>query len=423
MATPTSTTIDQPQAAADRWTRNSVLVLITCILAWAFDIYEQTILQLVTPLLIQEWNIPPATIGLITTVARWVGLIGIFVFPALADVYGRRPILILSILSYSLLTGITGFVQNWQQLLMATSVTRIALSGEQPVGTVMVAETAPTKWRATALGGLIGGYPFGYMLTSLAGLVVVPLWGWRALYWLGIVPALLVFFVRMGVKESPRFERVTAEMLKEGLKRQLDILAPARHYPRQMVLATVLYFCYLFTWIGWSAWMPQFLANEKQLGFQTTATYLAIWMFAAIFAYWFCGFLCDRFGRRYVIPAFVIPAAILLVVLGGQNDPVGLFVVGALANFLITGSFGSGLGYISELFPTVIRGTAYGSAAFFGGVGAALAPAIIGWIATVHSIAAGLPLLAAVFFLLGPLFLWFAPETTNQELTDFIGQK
>jgi MFS family permease len=421
MMAATSIAAEQSQPTADRWTRQSALVLITCILAWAFDIYEQTILQLVTPLLIQEWNITPAIIGLITTVARWVGLIGIFLFPALADVYGRRPILILSILGYSLLTGLTGFVQNWQQMMGATSLTRIALSGEQPVGTVMVAETAPTKWRATALGGLVGGYPFGYMLTSLAGLVVVPLWGWRALYWLGIVPALLVFLVRLGVPESPRFQHVTAEMIKEGLKRQLDILAPARHYPRQMLLATAVYFCYLFTWIGWSAWMPQFLASEKQLGFQTTAAYLSAWMFAAIFAYWICGFLCDRFGRRYVIPAFVIPSAALLVALGGQTDPVALFVLGGIANFLITGSFGSGLGYISELFPTVIRGTGYGAAAFFGGIGAALAPTIIGGIATAHSIAAGLPLLALVFFLLGPLF-FFAPETTQQDLTDFIDQ-
>ena len=408
---------------SDKWTAHSAFVLITCILAWAFDIYEQTILQLVTPLLIKEWGITPATIGLITTVARWVGLIGIFVFPALADLYGRRPILILSILGYSLCTGITGFVQNWQQLLGATSLARISLAGEQPVGTVMVAETAPTKWRATALGGLVGGYPLGYLLCTLAALVVVPLWGWRALYWLGIVPALLVFAVRLGVRESPRFERVTAEMLKAGLKKQLDLLAPARHYPREMVVATLIYFFYLFTWIGWSAWMPQFLANEKKLGFQTMAQYLSVWMFFAIFAYWICGWLCDRFGRRYVIPAFVTPASILLVVLGGQDDPTNLFVLGGIANFLITGSFGAGLGYISELFPTQIRGTAYGSVAFFGGIAAALSPLIMGWIATTHSIAAGLPLLAFAFFLLAPMFLFVARETTRRDLTDFIGQR
>jgi MFS family permease len=213
-----------PQVAADRWTAYSVTVWAICMLGFAFDIYEGTIMQLATPLLIKEWGIAPATIGNITTVSRWVGLIGVFVFPTLADLYGRRPILVLTILGYSLLTGLTGFAQGPLQLLIFTSITRITLQGETPVGMIMVSETAPTKWRATALGGLVGGYPFGYMLCSLTALVVVPLWGWRSLYWLGILPALLVLWVRLGVKESPRFEHVTTAMLKEGLKKRRPIL-------------------------------------------------------------------------------------------------------------------------------------------------------------------------------------------------------
>lgn len=418
---PIGTTASAP--ASDRWTGYSVTVLAICILGWAFDIYEQTIMQLVTPILIKEWGITPATIGIITTVSRWVGLIGTFLFPALADLYGRKPMLIASILSYSLFTGFTGFAGGWVSLLVFSSITRIALSGENPVGMVMVTETAPVKWRATALGGLVGGYPFGYMLCSLAALAVVPLWGWRSLYFLGIVPALLVLWVRIGVKESPRFEHVTKAMVKEGLRKRLDIFAPVREYPRDMLIASLVYFFYLFTWIGWSAWMPQFLANEKHLGFQTTAKFLSIWMFVAIFAYYICGWLCDLFGRRYVIPAFVLPASILLVVLAYLESPASLFWVGLVTNFLITGSFGTGLGYTTELFPTQIRGTATGAAFAFGSGAGAFAPAILGMIATSYSLSAGLPLLAFSFFCLVPLFLFFARETTRTELTDFVGQK
>src|SRR5579884_4000899 len=276
MATSAQSITAQPQPVSDRWTPYNIFVLVTCILAWSFDIYEQTILQLVTPLLIQEWQIPPVTIGVITTVARWVGLIGIFLFPVLADLYGRRLMLMATVLGYSLLTGFTGFVQNWQQLMVATALTRIPLSGEQPVGTIMVAETAPTKWRATALGGLVGGYPFGYMLTALVAFFVVPLWGWRALYFLGIIPAVLVVIARRGLQESPRFERVTMTMIKEGLRQRLDIMAPIRAYPREMLIGCLLNIFYLWTWIGWSAWMPLFLANEKKLGFQTASAYLTV---------------------------------------------------------------------------------------------------------------------------------------------------
>jgi MFS family permease len=418
---PIGTTAQGP--ATDRWTSYSVTVLAICILGWAFDIYEATIMQLVTPILIKEWGITPATIGTVTTVSRWVGLIGTFVFPVLADLYGRRLMLIYCILGYSVFTGFTGFSTGWVSLLIFSSITRIALAGENPVGMLMVTETAPTKWRATALGGLVGGYPFGYMLCSLAALVVVPLWGWQSLYFLGIVPALLVLWVRMGVKESPRYERVTAAMVKEGLKKQLDILSPVREYPREMLIASLVYFFYLFTWIGWSAWMPFFLANEKHLGFQTMGTYLSIWMFVAIFAYWICGWLCDVVGRRYVIPAFAIPAAILLIVLGYLDSPSGLFWTGLVTNFLITGSFGTGLGYTAEIFPTQIRGRGVGASFAFGLAVASLAPMIMGWIATSYSVAAGLPLLALSFLLLAPLFLWFAPDTRRKELTDFVGQK
>lgn len=405
------------------WTTYSVTVLAICILGWAFDIYEATVMQLATPLLIKEWGITPATMGTVTTVSRWVGLIGTFAFPALADLYGRKPVLICSILGYSFLTGLTGFSTGWVSLLIFSSLTRIALSGESPVGILLVTETAPTRWRATALGGLVGGYPFGYLLCSLAALAVVPLWGWRALYFLGVAPALLVLWVRLGINESPRYERVTAQMVKAGLKKRLDMLAPFRAYPRESVTATLVYFLYLFTWLGWSAWMPFYLANERHLGFPTMARYLSVWMFCAIFAYWICGWLCDLFGRRYVIPAFAVPAAVLLVLMGQLDSPASLFWVGLATNFLITGSFGTGLGYTAEIFPTQIRGTAVGVTYALGIAFGSLAPMFMGWIATAHSIAAGLPLLALSFLLLGPLFFWFAREVTRKELADFVGEK
>ena len=118
-----------------------------------------------------------------------------------------------------------------------------------------------------------------------------------------------------------------------------------------------------------------------------------------------------------------MPAAILLVVMGYCETPTTLFWVGLATNFLITGSFGTGLGYTAELFPTQIRGTAVGASFTFGLAAASTAPWIMGWIAKTSSFAAGLPLLALSFLLLAPLFIWFAPDTTRKELTDFVGQK
>src|ERR1700737_4468044 len=125
MASLSSTEPVTAQLAADRWTPYSLTVWAICMLGFAFDIYEGTIMQLVTPLLIKEWGITPATMGNITTVSRWVGLIGVLVFPTLADLYGRRPILILTILGYSLFTGLPGFAQGPAIALLLNTQTRL----------------------------------------------------------------------------------------------------------------------------------------------------------------------------------------------------------------------------------------------------------------------------------------------------------
>ena len=167
MTTMTSAVSAQPLPSSDRWNKHNATVLAVCILGCAFDIYEQTVLQITTPILLKEFNMTLAEMGTVQTISRWLGIVGYFVFPALADLYGRKPVLIWSIIGYAVFSGLTGFATGMGTLLALTAITRIALSGEGPVGMVMVAETAPTKWRATALGGLVGGYPLGYLICTL----------------------------------------------------------------------------------------------------------------------------------------------------------------------------------------------------------------------------------------------------------------
>src|ERR1043166_9724665 len=104
-STASPSAITAPLTSDERWTKYSATVLSICVLGWAFDIYEGTIMQLVTPLLIKEWGITPATMGTVTTISRWVGLIGTFAFPVFADLYGRKPALVWAILGYSLFTA------------------------------------------------------------------------------------------------------------------------------------------------------------------------------------------------------------------------------------------------------------------------------------------------------------------------------
>src|SRR5262249_18571786 len=130
---PIAAATDQP--SADRWSAYSAIVLAICVLGWAFDIYEQTIMQLVTPLLIKEWGITPATMGYVTTIARWVGLIGLFLFPALADLYGRKP----------------GMLDDPASLFWAGLAANFLITGSFGAGLGYTTELFPTQIRGTAV--------------------------------------------------------------------------------------------------------------------------------------------------------------------------------------------------------------------------------------------------------------------------------
>src|SRR5260221_12826937 len=120
-----SVAVTPPVAVSDRWTRYNATVLTICILGWAFDIYEATIMQLVTPILIKGWGITPATMGTVTTISRWIGLIATCAFPVLTDPYGRKQALIWAMMGRSIFTGVTGFSTGSIMLLIFSSITRI----------------------------------------------------------------------------------------------------------------------------------------------------------------------------------------------------------------------------------------------------------------------------------------------------------
>ena len=184
--------------------------------------------------------------------------------------------LILSILGYSLFSGLTGFATGW----MSFSFKRRSIASHSPASSGEHRdgdETAPTSGARRRLAVSSAAIRSANAVLP-AAIVVVPMWGWRALYWLGVLPALLVLDPDRR-ERKPTFRARHRGKLKGGLKKHSISCSPVRQYPREMLIASLVYFFYLFTWIGWSAWMPQFLATEKKLGFQIAVSYLSIWMF------------------------------------------------------------------------------------------------------------------------------------------------
>jgi MFS family permease len=406
----------------DRLTGYLLLVFVLCGLGYLFDVIEGLWFNVTIPIWLEEFDMSLSQMGFIATVAGWVGVLGGVGFPLLADRFGRKPMMNFSILGFTIGTALTGFVRNPLQLGIARSLTRIPLAGETIISYMMVAETMPTRWRSIFLAGTNSFYPLGYALGVSIAAAAIAAFTWRGLYFLGIVPALMVVVLRFKLKESPRFEHVKQERAAGRTRQEgvaASLMAPWRLYPRQMRISLLTFTLYTFIWIGWSTWMPTWLVKVIKLDLGTAAQWQAIWMICSIAGYWVCAAVCQRIGKKRGVPLFIVPGGILLIVAMNSWDLSTTFFVGLVLNILVTASYGSGSNtYCTELFPTQIRGAALGWISLVGTLVGYACPWAMGLIGDALGLQTSFILPAIACLLVGPVFLFIAPETVNVPLPE-----
>lgn len=289
-------------------------------------------------------------------------------------------------------------------VLILRSLVRIPLNGASAIGFLIVAETMPTRLRSLLLYGLNGVYPPAYVVAAALAGFVIPNYGWRTLYFLGIVPALLLFVIRAKVHETPAFAHVQEQRAIHGKSARPDLITPFKKYPRQMAIGFVMYTLYVFTWTGYATWLPTWLVKDYGLDFATAALWQVIWFAIAIPSYWVCGLLAMKIGNKRAVPLFTIPSALLLIAATQHYDLGVIFLIGAVTVFMVQASYGAGASaFVRELFPAEIRGTAAGAIALTSGFVSALAPGIMGiLISNGSSIGASFIVPGIAFLLIGP---------------------
>jgi putative MFS transporter len=391
---------------------------------WLFDALDSMIFGMTIPAMIKEWHITPSTIGLIGTCFLLAYAFGDLLFATAADKRGRKPMLMLSVAVYGVFTGLCGLAGSWKQMLIARALTGIGTGGELPVGALIVAEETPAKWRGFALGALISAYPIGYLLAALFNILFSPVYGWRSLYFAGAIPALvLIAFAAVFLKETKRFTQSRIEAARKVVHKRVNILEPIRYSLRNYVVGIVIMFAFLFMWWGWATWVPQFLITEKHLGVLKGSYFIIYYSVFGLPAYFICGYISEKLGRKKALALFMVPAAVLLWVYVNLSSVNALLVVGCITSFFIYGGYAIGITYPSEFFPTRMRGTGYGGSMFIARVLASISPLLIGYIATKTSIAAGLPILSIVFLISALIMYLYAPETSQKELEDIVREK
>jgi SHS family lactate transporter-like MFS transporter len=318
-------------------------------LGWTLDAFDFFLVVLSLTAIAKEFHRSDKEIAFSITLTLAFRPVGAFIFGLLADRYGRRIPLMIDLVFYSVVEVATGFAQTFTTFLVLRALFGIGMGGEWGVGASLAMEKVPPRLRGFLSGLLQQGYALGYLLAAGCFYFVFPRWGWRPMFFIGGLPALLGLFVRFKVKESEVWQK-TRQTSWGSLGREI-----VSHWKLFLYL-TLLMMMMNFSSHGTQDMFPTFLQRQWGLGPTQRAVITAISMVGAILGGTLVGFLSDRFGRRRaMITALVL--AIACVPLWAYAPSLTLLVVGAfLIQFMVQGAWGIIPAHLSELSPDSVRG-------------------------------------------------------------------
>jgi MFS transporter, SHS family, lactate transporter len=323
--------------------------IIACYLGWTLDAFDFFILIFVFPDIAKEFGVQHTPV----TYAVWLTLamrpVGAFIFGIIADRFGRRPALMIDIICYSFLGFASGFVPSLAVLYIVRALFGVAMGGEWGVGSSLTMETIPPSARGVISGLLQAGYPSGYLLASIAYAFLFDHIGWRGMFMISAIPAVLVIFVRMGVEESPAW-------LKSKPSATQIVGSVIRHFPLFIFVVLLMTSFNLYSH-GTQDVYPAFLKVQHQFNAGVVGTITAIASIGAILGGLVFGAFSQQIGRRraIVIAALV---SILIIPVWAFSQSVALLAMGAFfMQFLVQGAWGVIPAHLNELSPSDVRGT------------------------------------------------------------------
>jgi MFS transporter, SHS family, lactate transporter len=323
--------------------------IIACYLGWTLDAFDYFILIFVFPDIGQTFGVEHTPV----TYAVWLTLamrpVGAFLFGILADRFGRRPTLMLDIVCYSILGFASGFVTSLGALYFVRALFGIAMGGEWGVGASLTMETIPPSARGLISGLLQAGYPSGYLLASIVYALLFDHIGWRGMFMIGALPALLVIFVRSGVDESP------AWMERKPSTTQI-LRSVSRHLPL-FIFVVLLMTAFNFYSHGTQDSYPAFLKVQHKFNSQVVGTITAIASIGAILGGLVFGQISQQIGRRKAIVIAALVSILVIPIWAFSQSPWILAVGAFFMQFLVQGAWGVIPAHLNELSPPEVRGT------------------------------------------------------------------
>jgi len=391
-----------------------------CFAGWGLDAMDVQIYSLVIPTITALWGLSGGQAGQIATVTLLCSAVGGWLAGLLADRIGRVRTLQLTILWFSVFTFLSGFAQSYEQLLLARALMGFGFGGEWAAGAVLMGEVIRPEHRGKAVGTVQSGWAIGWAVAVIVQTVLFQLFdpaeAWRYLFFLGILPAVAVFLVRRYVEEPPVFAEARRRAEAAGDRPgSLEIFSAP-------VLKTTILTALLSTgaqggYYAVTTWLPSYLKTEKGLSVLNTGGYLGVVIAGSFAGYLVGAYLADRIGRRRLF--FLFSLCAIAVVFAYTSLDIGntaMLFLGFPLGFFGSGYF-SGVGaFLTELFPTRIRGSGQGFAYNFGrGVGA-LFPMLVGYLKAVMPLGQAIGVFAIGAYALLFLAALALPETKGKTL-------
>ncbi len=382
---------------------------------WMLDAMDAMLYPYVVVALIPAFGISKATAGSLNGLMLIASAIGGLLFGVIADRIGRVRALMASILIYSLASAASGFAQSIPQLAVFRFILGLGMGGEWTTAAALIAETWRPEHRGKALGVMQSAYAIGEAIAAIIFLIVLPHFGWRAVFFIGVLPALLVLWIQKRVPESELWKARAIQKSGVPLSRLLD-----KDVLGKGLLATAMNAGAMFGYWGLFTWIPGYLSlppsqGGRGLSLATATTFILVLCAGKWFGYALFGFFADRFGRRKPYFFYLLVAALLVPLYGATRTPAVLLLLGPLIAFFGTGHFSGYAAIASELFPGEVRAAAMGLSYNIGRGLSAIAPFAVGALATRFGFTIGFLLLAGSF-LVAALLALALPETRGRAL-------
>ncbi len=377
--------------------------LIASFLGWTLDAFDFFVLVFAVPTIAEEFHVDLPEIAKTITVTLAFRPVGAFIFGLLADRYGRRLPLMLDLVFYSVVEVLSGLAPDYKTFLILRALFGIGMGGEWGVGASLAMEKVPPKWRGVLSGILQEGYAVGYLLAACCYFFVFPKWGWRPMFFIGGLPALLALFVRFKVKESAVWER-TRPPNWSGVGRAIV------SQWKLFLYLSCLMMMMNFASHGTQDMYPTFLKLERGFSPRQVAAIVVIYNIGALVGGILFGLYSDRFGRRRgMATAFLLATVMIPFWAYAPNTP--LLVLGAfLMQFMVQGAWGVIPAHITELSPDSVRGFLPGLAYQCGVLLASSIPYTVAVFSKSLNYSTAMALTALTVFLLGIAVILLGPE-------------